>query len=139
MKVRKQAAFTLLELLVVIIILGILSTVAVINYGATIEKGRASEAKSILPQLRTARNTYMLEHPGAMPVTDFSLLDVNPTTIPDDCSACCFFSYSITATQAVATRCRNNAGKQPGFRGSGEYRITLDFETGNFSGTPGRF
>lgn len=57
-KIRKQAGFTLLELLLVIAIIGILSTVAIVN--VTIAKSKARDAAriSILSQLITGMEAY---------------------------------------------------------------------------------
>ena len=49
-----KKGFTLLELIIVIIILGILATIGVSQYQGTIEKGREAEARSILGSMRTA-------------------------------------------------------------------------------------
>ncbi len=46
-------AFTLLELMIVLVIVGVLSTLGVMQYQSAIERSRDAEAKQILGQLRS--------------------------------------------------------------------------------------
>ncbi|MBU0549165.1 MAG: type II secretion system GspH family protein, partial [Candidatus Omnitrophica bacterium] len=50
---RKGKGFTLLELMIVIIILGVLATLGVMQYQAAIEKSRGAEARQVIGQLRS--------------------------------------------------------------------------------------
>ena len=54
--------FTMLELLMVVIIIGVLATLAVPQYMGFVEKARATEAVSSMSALRTAQNLYKLEN-----------------------------------------------------------------------------
>ena len=53
--------FTLLELMIVIIIVGVLATLGVMQYQAAIEKSRGAEARQILGQLRSQCAGYYME------------------------------------------------------------------------------
>lgn len=57
-----KKGFTMLELLMVVIIIGILATLAVPQYMSFIEKARAAEAMSTIGAIRTAENLYKLEN-----------------------------------------------------------------------------
>ena len=63
MKINKKA-FTLVELLVVILIIGILAAIAVPQYQLAIEKSRASEAFTLLKSIAQAYEVYYLSHPS---------------------------------------------------------------------------
>lgn len=54
----------MLELVVVIIIIAVLASLAFSQYTKLLERGRASEARTILGQLRTAQAAYFLEYGG---------------------------------------------------------------------------
>ncbi len=55
---RKQSGFTLLELLIVIAILGILSTLGVASLRGALAKGRDAKRKSDIKSLQTALELY---------------------------------------------------------------------------------
>ncbi len=76
-KMRGQRAFTLVELMVVIIIVGVLASLAMPRFSNTIEKSRIAEAINILQTLRDAQEVYSLENAGY--TADINDLDV---TIP---------------------------------------------------------
>ncbi len=59
---RKLAAFTLSELLVVLVIIGILVLIALPSLMPLISKTRSVEAKQALKHLQTLQKTYFYEH-----------------------------------------------------------------------------
>ena len=67
--------FTLVELLVVVLIIGILAAVALPQYQKAVEKSKAAEAFVVLKSVYPAVQNYYLEH-GEWP-TSFSALDIN--------------------------------------------------------------
>lgn len=125
--------FTLLELIVVIIILGILASLGFTQYTKMVEKGRTAEARVILGQMRTVQMAYCLET-GA-----YGGLSETPLGVPFACTSTHFFTYSTNAATGAsgATRC-SAGGKTPNVEAGNVYSLTLDMN-GVFSGTPGYY
>ena len=61
-KTKKLKSFTLTELLVVLVIIGILILVALPNLMPTVTKAKTTEAKLQLQHIYTLQKTYFLEH-----------------------------------------------------------------------------
>ena len=57
---EKNAGFTLMELLVVVLIIGVLVGVALPQYTKAVEKSRTAEALTLLRNLLTAEKSYKL-------------------------------------------------------------------------------
>lgn len=130
-----KKGFTLLELVIVIIIIGILATLGFTQFAKVVEKGRTTEARTILGTIRSAQEAYKLEY-GVYAV---ALADL-PVGAPADCSSqeTHYFSYSVdtAGTLATATRC-TTGGKSP--VGPDAYTITLNYATGKFGGSAGYY
>ena len=113
-----KKGFTLLELIVVIVILGILATLGFTQYTKMVEKGRTAEAKITLGQIRSAQFAYYQEY-GAYTTTFGNLIVDSPTACT---GATNYFSYNSNATTSTATRC-TSGGKAP--NAVTAYSITL--------------
>lgn len=111
-----KRGFTLLELVVVIIIIGILATLGLTQYGRMIERSRGAEAKMILGQIRNAAAGHYLQYntllPGGNENFDDTRAGIGTATdqIPGAvCRNSHYFGYSIgsaaTILTATATRC----------------------------------
>lgn len=61
MKTGNQQGFTLMELLVVVIIIGILATIALPQFAKTVDKAREAEASSVVGSLLTGEYAYFQE------------------------------------------------------------------------------
>jgi type IV pilus assembly protein PilE len=122
---RERAGFTLLELIIVIVILGILATLGFTQYTKIVEKGRSSEAKVILGQLRTAQLAYYMEN-GAYFYVDGGLCSSLGVEAPNNCSQTTHYFYyqcGWSNGMIAAKRCTGATGKQPG--GPSEYYINI--------------
>ena len=107
----RQNGLTLMELIIVVIIIGILASVAVPRYVTVVEKGRSAEARRVMGMIRTAQEAYKFEQQFF--ASSLSCLSVS---VPTSCDASSYFSYSITgnatAYNITASRCTAN-GKSP--------------------------
>src|SRR3989338_6544068 len=68
-KANQTSAFTLTELLLVVIILGILSVLVVPQYFPKVEKAKVAEAVSILNAVRQGEKNYWLERGNYLVLT----------------------------------------------------------------------
>lgn len=77
-KIRKflqsRAGFTLVELMIVVIIVGILAAVAVPLYRRNTRKAMASEALALAGSVRTAQRVYYAEHSAYAALADIDEL-----------------------------------------------------------------
>ena len=102
-----KKAFTLVEILVVIIIVGILAALALPGYNRTKELTLDREAKSILALIQGAEKIYRMETGDYY--TSAVIADVNtnlkvylPTTAAS-------WDYTVTNTQSTASRKPSNS------------------------------
>lgn len=127
-----KKGFTLLELVVVIIIIGILATLGFTQYGKVIEKGRIAEARMILGAIRSAEEAYKQEYGDY--ATNATLLQVAfPAGTNSTCTNTSFyFQYDVTGSgEASALRCQGG-GKNPD--ATVGYEVNLGYANGTFSG-----
>lgn len=111
-----RKGFTLIEIMMVVVIIGVMVTIALPQYVKIVEKGRSSEARVMLGQIRSLQNLYFLEH-DAYSLT-FADLQLN---VPLACNPNYYFFYCLSVDNnagtfiANATRCGMGAGgKSPG-------------------------
>lgn len=107
-----KKGFTLLELLIVVIIIGVLATLAIPNFLRAAERARWAEAKSILGTLRGSQIRYYAQYQTY--ADDLANLDID-FTLPKH------FSFAVAAADPVATATRS-AGDYAGF----QVTITVD-------------
>jgi type IV pilus assembly protein PilE len=116
-----KKAFTLLEIIVVLLIIGIIATLGFTQYTRVIEKGRTAEGKSNLGTIRTMAVSYYQEN-GSYPDNNYlaNVLGL-PTT---SCNTNYYFRYGINSATGAATAYRcTSGGKQP--NSSTAYNLTL--------------
>ena len=136
-----KKGFTLLELIIVIIVIGILATLGFTQYARLIEKARGAEARAIMGDLRTKAAAYRLER-GTITGMTGAELDISAAAgdIPSACAPSHYFRYAVTGTADptvifTATRCAAG-GKTPNATGSTGGQ-TLTLTTGLVSGVDG--
>jgi len=143
-----KRGFTLLELIVVIIILGILATLGFSQYTRMIERSRGAEARQVCGSIRTQVAALYIEGGSIIPTpvapatfNDFVGIGANAGQISSGCLAAnpnavqYYFSYnavrdSNTGFTVTATRCTAN-GKAP----QGPAALTLTLKTDLTAGT----
>ena len=144
-----KRGFTLLELIVVIVIIGILATLGFAQYTRMIERSRGAEARTVLGAIRTQAAALWVElqsgAPPTVPAGTFvaSAVGIGNAAgqISDACTAVApstnyYFGYGIVQNVAnngfvaTATRCTGANGKQPGGPAALTLTLTTNFATG---------
>lgn len=121
-----KKGFTLLELIVVIIIIGILATLGFTQYARMIERSRGAEARAIAGNIRTMAGGYRMEKgtlAGFTPVlAGIGAAGGIPGPAAANCTGNYYFWYNIAVAEPVltvtATRC-TASGKVPNWTAPG--------------------
>lgn len=136
-----KKGFTLMELVIVIIILGILVTLGFRQYTVTIEKARGAEARVGLGSVRVEAYEFYLRNNNTLTPTsgnfDNAAGGIGATVglLPNPCQTSHYFSYNITIVAATsftaaATRCGAGAGKPPSGNTADTITLTSDMASG---------
>ena len=103
-RLLKEKAFTLIELMVVVIIVGILAAVAVPIHRKNVGRAAASEGKALVGSVRTAERVYYCEHNtytanlsdlDGIDYADNRCFDIAPTIV---CSDATHFIVTVTGS-----------------------------------------
>lgn len=113
-----RKGFTLVEVLIVVIIIGILAAIGVPQFADSIEKAKGGEARAGLGHIQTAEKVYFAERESY--TNSLSNLDITLTQR--------YWAFSITATSTTYTATATRSG---GTR-SGQ-TITMD-QSGTIAG-----
>lgn len=85
MRVRSKQGFTLVELVMVIVIIGVLSAIIVPNFIDYVGRSEAATTRANLAVLRSAIQNYRSDNSGSWPANDLSsLVPTYLTALPSD-------------------------------------------------------
>jgi len=138
-----KKGFTLLEVIIVIIIIGILATLGLTQFGRIAEKARGAEAKAIIGTLRDLGAAFRLERGTVAGITnpDFGL-GTGAGDVPSACAGTHYFSYGAACVEPsctfTATRC-TGGGKIPQGGVAGTLTLATNYTSGldTWGGTGG--
>ena len=123
-----RKGFTLLELIIVIIIVGILATLGFVQYSAVIEKSRGAEARAVISTLRS--QVAAKNYDGTTGTITSAALGIVTNMIPPSCATTNYFSYAVdsacstTTCTFTATRC-TASGKTPNATTAGTLQLVF--------------
>ncbi|MFH0940647.1 MAG: type IV pilin-like G/H family protein [Candidatus Omnitrophota bacterium] len=122
-----------MELMIVVVVIGVLVSIAWPRYILVAEKSRTAEAKNVLGQIRATELGYYLEYDSY--TTNIAMLSLG---IPTSCNTSFYYNYSISGGGASfiasATRC-TSGGKAPNSPGGVAYVLNIT-QNGVLGGTP---
>ena len=118
---QNKSGFTLLEIIIVIIIVGVLTSLALPRFFSTVEYSRSTEAFSSLGAVRQSLERCYLQRSGSYAnCTVFANLDIeNPANSPN-----AHFAYTITGASATGYTINANRNTIDGGSATGWVVIT---------------
>ncbi|MFH1441887.1 MAG: prepilin-type N-terminal cleavage/methylation domain-containing protein [Candidatus Omnitrophota bacterium] len=114
---HKDSAFTLLEIIVVVVILGILATLSVSQYTGARERALDREAQANLRLILAAERTYRMENASNSYSANANIAGINrwlKLLLPRASSQWDYFTRTYSGdTDFCAEAVRRNAGERP--------------------------
>ena len=136
MKNINKKGFTLIEMLVVVLIIGILAAVALPQYFKAVEKSRSTEALSVMGSISAAMERARLvssdnTYPTTLSSLDIEIADNDGSTVTDGAWESNNFSFEVKGTSAGSGA---NDGRIIATRkGSSGYTLTRWYYSGKVS------
>lgn len=130
-----KRGFTLLELIIVVMIIGVLATLGFASYGRLVEGARGGEAREVIGAMRKMGAAYYIKNNNSLAGIANADLGISAGGIPNACAASHYFSYgwSLAGTTLTftASRC-GAAGKTPNAPAAVPNAVTLatDYSAG---------
>jgi general secretion pathway protein G len=129
---QKHCAFTLVELIVVVMVLGILASIAAPKLLGTSQAATDNSARHSLSVIRTAIDSFTAQHGGALPGADGSDVtfksDLAPYLRGQEFPKCTVDSARSNEVRMMVT------GEEPGVGATvGTHSWAYNYETGEFS------
>jgi prepilin-type N-terminal cleavage/methylation domain-containing protein len=126
-------AFTLVELIIVVIIVGILASLGMTQYSEVVEKSRLAETKVRIGTMRQLAYEYYLNNGDMSTITN---ADVG---VDNTCRSTDYYSYWIgskgtTWLNLASTRC-SSGGKAPNVTAAKQYTFYMNYYPGTGQST----
>ncbi len=130
---REESGFTLVELLVVMLILGLLAAIAIPSFFNQRDKARDSEAKSAARTAQTAMETYATDHQGSYAGAVPADLQTIESALNDVGTR---LTVTSTATSYTVTVASNNTPNTFSITRAAGGQTTLSCDTDGNDGCP---
>lgn len=112
-RVSHRQAFTLMEIMVTVVIMGVLAAVAVPSYSGHVERVKASEGVGLLTSLLAAQERYRLEtnaYATAIANLDLDIPNSANFNLPPDLYNSAARVATLTRSDGTYTLCINSTG-----------------------------
>ena len=123
-RVHNRKGFTLIELMIVVVIIGILAALAIPRFMQTSGKAKKSEAKTVLKQLYQLERAYFQEHDAYVAGLNTAALVATSLSF-DDPGADARYDYSVTVLGATFTATATEIADADG-DGTANETLTMD-------------